>query len=148
VDIGSGVGKFCIATALSCGCRCVGVEQRPGLVGVARELARRFGVEDRAEFVCGVFGKDSLPVADAYYLYNPFCENLYGRGAHLEEDVELGRERHAREVEATRRLLAHAKVGTYAVTYNGFGGSLPEGYAELHVDRELPSVLRIARKTR
>jgi SAM-dependent methyltransferase len=146
VDIGSGVGKFCVAAALSGNCHFVGFEQRPRLVRTARHLARLFRVEDRVHFLRGTFGEDALPTADAYYVYNSFGENLFGPTDHLDEDVEFGQDRYFREIGALEAFLGDAPVGTFVVTYNGFGGRLPGNYAELRVDRELPNVLRISRK--
>src|SRR5690606_24542367 len=74
VDIGAGAGKFCVATALMCDCEFLGLEQRPQLVEVARELARRFGVDHRVHFAEAKFGRDPVPKAEAYYLFNPFRE--------------------------------------------------------------------------
>ncbi|HEX7669859.1 MAG TPA: hypothetical protein VF395_09760, partial [Polyangiaceae bacterium] len=146
VDIGSGAGKFCVATALAGRCSFVGLEQRPRLVRAARHLARLFRIEERVHFLHGTLGDDALPVADAYYLYNPFGENLFGLGDHLDEEVELGSERYSRDVTAVETLLGEARVGTFVFTYNGFGGRLPESYEEVRVDRELPNVLRLSRK--
>ena len=78
VDIGSGAGKFCVATALAGRCTFTGIEQRGRLVHAARDLATQFGVEDRVCFIEGTLRRDSLPDADAYYLYNTFGENLFG----------------------------------------------------------------------
>jgi predicted RNA methylase len=146
MDIGSGVGKFCVVAALSANCNFLGVEQRPRLVRTARHLARLFRVQDRVRFLHGEFGDDPLPIADAYYLYNPFGENLVGPVDHLDEDVELGEERYFREVRALERFLKEAPTGTFVVTYNGFGAELPRSYTELRVDRALPNVLRLSRK--
>src|SRR5579872_4063412 len=44
VDVGSGAGKFCVATALCSSLRLIGLEHRPRLVAAARDLARRFAV--------------------------------------------------------------------------------------------------------
>jgi len=44
--------------------------------------------------------------------------------------------------------MHRAGIGTYVVTYNGFGGRIPMNYEEVHVDRETPNVLRAWRKTR
>jgi 23S rRNA G2445 N2-methylase RlmL len=148
VDIGSGAGKFCVAAALAGRCRFIGVEQRPRLVEAARELARRFRVDDRVHFSQGAFGDVALPEADAFYLFNPFGENLYGSGSHIDETVELTEERYVRDVFTTEVFLEHARVGTLVVTYNGFGGMLPDTYRKVRVDRELPNVLRMSRKIR
>jgi predicted RNA methylase len=148
VDIGAGAGKFCVATALASGCAFVGIEQRPRLVRTARHLARLFRVEDRVHFLHGAFGDDELPLADAYYLYDPFGENRFVRSEHLDEDVELSDDRYSREVKAFESFLAEARVGTLVVTYDGFGGEVPQSFEDVRVDRELPSVLRLSRKVR
>jgi predicted RNA methylase len=148
VDIGSGAGKFCVAAALASHCDFMGIEQRPRLVASARGLAQIFDVEDRVRFVQGTLGQCSLPEANAYYLYNPFGENLFGPDEHLGDDVELSDERYERDVARMETFLERARVGTYIIKYNGFGGRMPPAYDEVRVDREMPNVLRVWQKTR
>ena len=147
VDIGSGAGKFCVAAALRGHARFTGLEHRPHLGAAARELARSFGVEDRVTFVDDALGEGPVPLGDAYYLYNPFGENRFWRGERLDDEVELSEQRFARDVAATEQLLEGAPLGSYVLTYNGFGGRLPLEYAEVRVDRTLPNMLRLWRKT-
>lgn len=146
IDIGSGAGKFCVAAALACHCHFTGLEHRAQLVACARVLARSFGVQSRAHFIHGALGEARLPSADAYYLYNPFEENVVDPTDRIDDDVELGEDRMSRDVQATHSLLDRAPAGTYVVTYNGFGGSLPASYRQVRVDRELPSPLSLWRK--
>lgn len=146
LDVGSGAGKFCVAAALAGNAHFMGVEQRPRLVSAAQELASLFEIEDRVAFVHGTFGEVPLPRAEAYYLYNPFEENLYGRDSHLDAEIDLGPDRFDRDTTAVEQLLDDAKAGTYLLTYNGFGGRVPSSYRELRVDRDLPSVLCLWRK--
>ena len=40
----------------------------------------------------------SVPEAEAYYLYNPFAENLFGPGRYLAQDVELSCERYSLDI--------------------------------------------------
>lgn len=148
VDIGSGPGKFCVVAALSGRARYVGIEQRERLVLTARNLARTLGVEDRVTFIQGTFGKIPPPEASAYYLYNPFGENLYERSEYLDDHVELTFERYYRDVAHVKRLLYNVRVGTYVMTYNGFGGRVPACFDEVFIDREMPNVLRIWKKVR
>jgi predicted RNA methylase len=143
VDIGAGVGKFCVAAALATRCRYVGVEYRARLVAAAGRLARLFRVEDRVTFVTARLDPRTLPVAEAYYLYNPFGENRFGPDGHLDEDVELGEARYDRDVAAVEAVLDDARAGTYVITYNGFGGVVPDGWAQIRVDRTLPNMLRM-----
>lgn len=146
VDIGSGAGKFCVAAALGGDCRFIGLEHRQRLVTAAERLARLFQVDDRVQFVAGPLDPSRAPAADAYYLYNPFAENRFGPESQLDADVELGEECYHRDVTATEELLRRAARGTYVVTYNGFGGRVPDSYEKIRVDRTLPNMLRMFRK--
>lgn len=146
VDIGSGAGKFCVAAALAGHCDFVGVEHRPRLVATARALARLFEVDQRVHFIEGALGQARVPAAEAYYLFNPFEENLFALDDCLDTDVDLSAERHARDIGLVEQMLQRARTGTYLLTYNGFGGEIPASYREVRVDRELPNVLRMWRK--
>jgi hypothetical protein len=148
IDIGSGAGKFCVAAALSGRCHFTGLEHRPGLVQAARALARTFGIEERACFIQGALGEVRVPVVDAYYLYNPFEENSSEYAGRIDEAVELSEARQARDLLAVRELLLGARVGTYVLVYNGFGGKLPDVYREVKSEHDLPNVLRLWRKAR
>lgn len=148
VDIGSGAGKFCVVAAVRGRARYVGMEQRPRLVRAASSLAHRFEVADRVSFMCASLGDVDVPAADAYYLYNPFGENLFGPLDCLDADVELGHERFVRDVTLVHAMLDAAPLGTYLVTYNGFGGFVPVAYEEVEADLEMPNVLRMFRKVR
>jgi SAM-dependent methyltransferase len=127
LDIGSGVGKFCIVGAAVTGARFTGVEHRESFVGIARETAVRLGVEG-ADFIHGRFETVDIAAYDGVYLFNPFAESLWGAEGHLDESVELSDQRFRDDVELAERLLASAKVGTRVVTYHGFGGDMPLCY--------------------
>ena len=146
VDIGSGAGKFCVAAALCGNSHYYGIEQRPRLVDAARGLASAFHVDDRVEFAVGTLGEIAAPIADAYYLYNPFGENLFGAIAQLDNDVELSDMRYDSGVAAVEELLERVPLGTCVVTFNGFGGRFPPRFHQVRVDREMPSMLRLLQK--
>jgi hypothetical protein len=145
VDIGSGVGKFCVAGAIFGRCRFVGLEQRPFLVDAARRLAHLFEVHDRVRFALGSLGEVPTPTAEAYYFFNPFGEYSFGSDP-LEERVSM--DRNARDVAAAEQLLHAVPVGTWVLTFNGFGGRMPPGYDLIKIDWTLPSVLRLWHKGR
>jgi SAM-dependent methyltransferase len=146
VDIGSGAGKFCVAAALAGNCTYIGMEQRGRLVSAARDLARLFECDDRVRFLHAEFGVRAPPVADAYYFYNPFAENVFGYQDPLDHDAPLSEERYARDLAATSALLGSVKPGTYLLTYAGFGGRVPPTFCSVRVDRRLPNVLQLWRK--
>lgn len=146
LDIGSGVGKFCVATTLLTGIECFGLEHRMQLLGAARNLARTFEVEGRARFILGALGERSLPDVDAFYLYNPFGENLFGEATRLDGTVELGVDRFVRDIELVKALLHRAPIGFHVVVYNGFGGRLPDGFEVVRSERRRTLKLELWRK--
>jgi SAM-dependent methyltransferase len=146
VDVGSGAGKFCVAGALFGRCHFVGLEQRPFLVKSARGLARLFDVNDRVRFVLGSLGDVPIPVADAYYFFNPFGDYSVGLHPRAEQSQAIVWEQYARDVAAAEELLRGAPAGTSVLALNGFGGRLPPGYDLIHVDWSAPGGLRMWRK--
>jgi len=146
LDVGSGAGKFCVVAALASDARFFGIEQRHRLVQAARSLARTFDVGDRVTFVHGLFDGSRQCGVDAYYFFNSFGENLLAPEDRVDEDVELSKACFRADVVAAEHMLQRAPVGTHLLTYNGFGGTVPNCYSEVRVDRELPCVLRMWRK--
>jgi predicted RNA methylase len=127
LDIGSGVGKFCIIAAAAVGARVRGVEQRTHLVEIAEHAAQRVGVD--VTFTAGTLADCDPRKIDGVYLYNPFAENLCSFTDQIDKSVELSEARYARDVEATEAFLDAARKGTKVVTYCGFGGRMPPEYA-------------------
>ncbi len=130
LDVGSGVGKFCIVGAALTDGRFVGIEHREHLVRIAKRVALRAGV-DGTRFVHGPIDAVEPADFDAFYLYNPFEENLCTLDERLDDTVSMSHERFAADVERVRAMLRAARVGTRVVTYNGFGGTMPAGYVRL-----------------
>jgi hypothetical protein len=146
-DIGSGAGTFCVAAALASRCHFTGLEHRGHLVACARMLARAYGVEARTHFIHGALGEARLPTVDAYYLFNPFEENVMGPLDRIDESVALSSERLTRDLEVVHSLLARAPAGTYVLTYDGFGERPPASYRVIRVDRALPNTFCLWRKS-
>jgi SAM-dependent methyltransferase len=134
LDVGSGVGKFCIVGAAFTAGVFVGVEQRPRLVGIATALARVFGLA-RVEFAHENVVDVDWSSFDGFYLFNPFAEHLEEPPSPLDDTLELDPAHYLRYVRFVTQRLAEAKPGTRVVTYNGFGGTPLDGYA-LTADEE------------
>ncbi len=125
LDIGAGVGKFCLAAALAAPhATFVGVELRGHLVRVAGRLARQLGLPN-VRFLHG----DALDLDwarfDSFYLYNPFAEQLFEPVFSLDRSIELEPANFYRYVAGVQDRLAQAPAGTRVVTYHGFGAPLP-----------------------
>jgi SAM-dependent methyltransferase len=126
LDIGSGVGKFCIVAGAAVNANVHGIEHRPHLVEIARAAAAKVGVA--ATFDGGSIEQQDAAAIDAFYLYNPFAENLASTTDCLDATVELSAKRFDLDVSATEHLLSKARVGARVVTYCGFGGDMPEAF--------------------
>ncbi len=148
VDIGSGPGKFCVAGALFGTCRFIGLERYPSLVTSAGALADLFDLNDRVSFVAGTLGAVPTPVGDAYYFFNPFGEYWLGADYPREVDADVAAPRYANDIAVAEDLLRGVPVGTWILTYNGFGGRMPAGYELIRVDWKLCGVLRLWRNRR
>jgi SAM-dependent methyltransferase len=127
LDIGSGVGKFCLIGAITTRATFVGIELRKNLVEVARHTAERCGAT-RAQFYHGNMVNLDWSEFDGFYLFNPFYEHLVGHERPIGRVVERSPELFRRYVDATCAKLSAARTGTRVVTYNGFGGLMPDGY--------------------
>lgn len=156
VDLGSGVGKWCVGAALLSQFerRYFGLEHRPELVTIATELSTHFHVTDRVTFhqgeVAALLNRPGpipgLPARPAFYLFNPFGENVAPDDERLGPDVELSEARFHRDVAAVEDLLEVAAPGTWVLVYNGFGGRMPFSYEPVRTDFDGPYALRLWRK--
>jgi predicted RNA methylase len=134
LDVGAGVGKFCLAAALALPrASFVGAEWRPHLVSLARRIASE-AQQTNARFVA----VDALDLDwshyDAFYFYNPFAEQLFDAELALDRTIELEAINFVRYATAVRHRLAHARLGTRVVTYHGYGAPIPPGYELMHAD--------------
>ena len=146
LDVGAGVGKFCLIGALATSGVFYGIEQRFHFVRAAQAAAARLGL-DPSRFLHGNMGALDWRGFDAFYLYNPFAENLTSVMEPLDHSVTVDVSIFFAYVGLVRERLRDAPLGTRVVTYHGFGGELPPGYRlerwelsgtdrlELHVKR-------------
>src|SRR5690606_24479165 len=75
LDIGSGVGKFCILAAAFTKGHFTGVELRENLVRFSRKFAQRFQIE-RVKFIQANINSVNFSAFDAFYFFNSFEENI------------------------------------------------------------------------
>jgi hypothetical protein len=124
-DLGAGAGKLCLVGAAATAARFTGIEQRPGLVQVARDAARRMGLP-RAQFVQGDLRTVPLHRYQAFYVYDPFSEP----GAGPDEWLDPCPPTVDRQADVARLLerLGAAPPGTRAALFCGLGGPTPPGY--------------------
>jgi hypothetical protein len=114
---------------------------------VARSLAGFFGVQNRVRFVQGTLGDDVLPPADAYYLNNPFAQHLFAPSDDVGWAASPNHAHYGRDVMTVQGVFRRTPAGIIVLTDNGFGGPMPASYEACRVDRELPCILRMWRKS-
>jgi hypothetical protein len=127
LDVGSGVGKFCIVGALSTNARFVGVEWRGRLVEIARRAAIQHGAR-RATFVHANFEAFSFVGFSGIYLYNPFYEQISDLMAQIDGGIERSKTIYRQFVRTTIAKLAALVPPVAVTTFNGFGGLIPPKY--------------------
>ena len=132
LDIGCGPGKFCILGAAATDGHFTGVEQRRNLVAIANKLIRHHGLQ-RLEIIHANITEIACSDYDAFYLFNPFEENVIPE-MKLDSTVELLPGLFDHYTKHVRAQLEFAPAGTRVVTYWCGDEEIPEGF-ELHLSR-------------
>lgn len=127
LDVGSGVGKFCLVSAMVSQGRYLGVERRGDLVNLARYVSKQFHLSNVLFREGDAFDIDWNDFS-SIYLYNPFYEQIAHPHLRIDANVELTRENFDHFVEAAENKLRLLVPGTRVATYNGFGGKIPESF--------------------
>jgi SAM-dependent methyltransferase len=125
LDVGCGPGKFClIAAALTEG-HFTGIEQRVDLVEAARLAARALDVGG-VEFLHVNVTEVVFADYDAFYIFNPFEENMHGH--RIDSAIPLSPELFKRYTSHVADQLGRQPNGTRVVTYMGYGDEIPSCY--------------------
>src|SRR5689334_16042219 len=91
LDIGSGAGKFCLASAwFKPSAFFEGIEQRAGLVEAAKEAQTRLQLSN-VNFLHGDFNNIDFADYDHFYFFNSFYENLSDEFK-IDDKIELSGE--------------------------------------------------------
>jgi hypothetical protein len=129
LDIGAGVGKFCITGAYFSNAHFYGIEQRESLCSIGNKIAVHFGLSNVMIQHANI--RDvRFSEYDAFYLYNPFYENLEFV-KRLNDEVILEEELYQVYLDHTETELDKAPKGTRLVTYHGNNFEVPNSYAKV-----------------
>jgi hypothetical protein len=138
LDIGSGVGTFCLAGAYyKQSVPFFGIEQRKKLVEVAEDAREKLGIQN-VSFIHGNFTQLNLNEFDHFYFYNSFFENLNG-AEKIDNEIVYSNELYNYYCMYLYNQLEKMPVGTRIATYCSWGDEIPPGYrlAETHFDNLL-----------
>ncbi len=129
LDVGSGVGKFCLIGAATSAGVFHGIEQRSDLVLVAQDIQSEHGwAADSIEFRVGNMLEEDWNQYQGIYLFNPFFEQTSGPWCQIDDTIKYSRETQDRYLQITLAKLAASKAGTRVATYFGFGAKMPAGF--------------------
>lgn len=128
LDIGSGIGKFCLAGAhYQPGSHFYGVEQRKKLIELAESAQRRTETEN-VTFIHGNFTQLDLNKFDHFYFYNSFYENLVDEEFHIDESIDYSVSLYDYYTHYLFKALEGKPSGTRLCTYHSFREVVPRGY--------------------
>ncbi|HYF36706.1 MAG TPA: methyltransferase domain-containing protein [Prosthecobacter sp.] len=126
LDVGCGPGKFCAVGALVTEGIFTGIEQRPKLARIARDMIRDHGIE-HVTIVEGNIADVSFAAHDAFYIYNPFQENILP-SMKIDGTVDISAELYQRYTGHLQEQLSGMPLGTRVVTFHGVCEEIPPQY--------------------
>ncbi len=127
LDIGSGVGKFCLAAAYyKPKSFFYGVEQRRSLTQFA-EMAKDVLNLDNVSFSSGNFTQIDFGHYDHFYFYNSFYENLAGTEK-IDDSIDYSRELFNYYNRYLFKQLQLKPAGTRLATFHSLEDEIPWNY--------------------
>lgn len=126
LDIGSGVGKFCLVASEHHTAKFVGIEQRTNFCDLANSIVAQKQI-DNVKFIQGDFIDLDFKDYDGFYFYNSF-EEYINKTCIIDRSIEKSAVSHKYYHQKLREKLETAKIGTRLVTYYTFPGEIPDSY--------------------
>jgi SAM-dependent methyltransferase len=127
LDIGSGVGKFCLAAAYyKPKAFYYGVEQRKSLIYKA-ETARQVLRLENVSFIHGNFTQLDFRNYDHFYFYNAFYENLSGTDR-IDESIDYSGELYNYYNRYLYKQLELKPAGTRLAAFHSLEDEVPQSY--------------------
>jgi cyclopropane fatty-acyl-phospholipid synthase-like methyltransferase len=139
LDIGSGVGKFCLSAAhFYPQATFYGVEQRRYLIKHAETAGKILGFKN-VSFIHGNFTQIDLKNFDHFYFFNSFYENLTGTDK-IDEDILYSAELFNYYNRFLYKQLEKMPAGTRLVTFHSLEDEIPDCYQV--VDVQMSNMLK------
>jgi SAM-dependent methyltransferase len=133
LDIGSGVGKFCLSAAYyKPNATYYGVEQRPTLLLYANEAKAALGLQN-AVFTQGNFMDLNFKDYTHFYFYNSFYENMLGT-EHIDDNLAFSEELFKQYTQHLIAQLDAMPTGTRLATYHCTEADVPPSFALVNTD--------------
>jgi len=144
LDIGSGVGKFCLAAAYyQPGGMFFGIEQRKDLHEIALGIKSELQLEN-AFFMQGNFTQLDLAAYDHFYFFNSFYENLDG-SEKIDATIQYSSSLYNYYNRYLYKQLEQLPQGTRIATYHSLEDEIPPCYyvVKTHYDNLLKFWIKV-----
>lgn len=115
LDIGSGVGKFCIIGAMNSRAHFTGVETRKNLVDEAIGLKKELNLSN-VDFIHSDIKEIDFKNFTSFYFYNPFCEHMAISGS-IDDQIKFDEEAYYFYQDFVVDQLKQTPKGTKLVMY-------------------------------
>lgn len=127
LDIGSGIGKFCLAAGYNFpDTFFYGVEQRHELIYYAEEAKGYTGLSN-VNFIYANITQINFKEFDHFYFYNSFYENIDAENQ-IDDTIEISESLYNYYTNYLQNVLNEKPPGTRLVTFHISGEEIPEGY--------------------
>lgn len=127
LDIGSGVGKFCLTAAHhKPAAFYYGVEQRKSLVTIADAVKDMIGLTN-VTFINGNFTQLDFRKYNHFYFYNSFYENMNGT-TKIDDSIDYSMELYHYYNRYLYKQLEQKPAGTRLATYHSMEDEIPPDY--------------------
>lgn len=128
LDIGSGVGKFCLVGGFFCPRQhFYGIEQRLELVEHATTAQLLTGVTN-VTFMHGDFTRLDVTPYNHFYFYNSFYEHLVESDDRIDDEVDYSEGMYNYNAHALYQAFNSKPPGTRVVTFHSLLDEMPPGY--------------------
>jgi cyclopropane fatty-acyl-phospholipid synthase-like methyltransferase len=130
LDIGSGVGKFCLIGASLSNAHFHGVEIRKQSHLYALSLAKATQLNNISFANQNICDVDFLPY-DCFYYYNPFFENIDANRS-IDNSLVLSEQNYQNYVQYIKTELNKKEEGTFLISFHTNPYEIPNSYKMLY----------------
>ncbi|TGL62714.1 methyltransferase domain-containing protein [Leptospira ognonensis] len=128
LDIGSGVGKFCLVSSLLSDALFFGIERRKHLFEIAESVQKDLKTKN-VKFKLGEMISLDWSNYNVLYFYNPFYESLTAKNE-IDDQMEKGLQKFTLDLIRVKNRLSLLPRGTKVITYHSFGGKMPNSFQQ------------------
>ncbi|MFD2553115.1 methyltransferase domain-containing protein [Sphingobacterium tabacisoli] len=126
LDIGAGVGKFCLVGASCTDGMFYGIEQRESLIKLSTDIAEKYDVKN-VEFIHGNINQVSFADYNAFYFYNSFYENI-DTSCPIDDLIPTDTKLFKVYTRYLKNELDQLPIGTRLATYWGTWDEVPRSF--------------------